>query len=252
MGTSYAPLVFILSWERPLYLWACLDSLRYTTKTPCRFVLLDNASSDPLVGKIIDSFEARDLFYKVHRRKDNSPHALTEAMDQYQSELGEHFGFIESDVMILPSAPSWLEEFQALVTDPQIGMLGSLIDKIDFIDPQWAAHRFPKLSSKQLEFLTKTNSTERSLADRYEERMVDVINPPGRLQFFKTEAVLRTGMLPDYRQYLAMKELGYRCAIATRVRHRHLSLANGFDYPEYDQETRDAFFRRLVHENRKK
>jgi len=75
-----APIVFILSWERPLYLWACLDSLRTQTKTACRFVLLDNDSQDPLVHRIIESFEARDLFHKVHRRKENSPHALMEAV----------------------------------------------------------------------------------------------------------------------------------------------------------------------------
>lgn len=251
MGTQN-PIIFILSWERPLYLWACLDSLHRTTRVPCRFVLLDNASKDPLVARVIESFEARDFFHRVHRRGENSPNALMEAIKEHESELGDHFGFVENDVVVLPSQPTWLEEFQALSgSDPKLAMLGSLIDKSDFIDPAWAARRFPGLSEKQLEFLTKSKSTERSLAERYDERLINAINPPGRLMFLKTEAILRTGLLPDYRLSLAMKELGYSCAIATRVRHRHLSLANAFDYPEYDQVGRDAFFRRLVHEKRK-
>lgn len=245
------PLVFILSWERPLYLWACLDSLRTQTKSPCRFVLLDNNSQDPLVHRVIESFEARDLFHRVHRRKENSPHALMEAIHEHQTEIGEHFGFVENDVVVLPSRPSWLEEFQRLTAaDSKLAMLGSLIDRSDFIDPAWAAQRFKGLPEKQLEFLTKSKSAERALADHYDQDLIDIINPPGRLMFVRTEAVLRTGLLPDYRLSLAMKELGYKCAIATRVRHRHLSLANAFDYPEYDQVGRDAYFRRLVHERR--
>lgn len=245
------PLVFILSWERPLYLWACLDSLRTQTKVPCRFVLLDNDSQDPLVHRVIESFEGRDLFHAVHRCKDNSPHALMDAVQEHRAEIGDYFGFIENDVVLLPSQPSWLEEFQRLVSaDPKLGMLGSLIDKSDFIDPVWAAQRFKGLPEKQLEFLTKSKSTERALADHYDEELIDVINPPGRLLFLRTEAMLQTGDLPDYRLSLAMKERGYKCGIATRVRHRHLSLANAFDYPEYDQVGRDAFFRRLVHEKR--
>ncbi len=245
------PLVFILSWERPLYLWACLDSLRRTTKTPCRFVLLDNASSDPLVHKIIASFEARDFFHRVYRRSVNSPFALTEALHEHRTEVGEYFAFVESDVMVLPSEPSWLEEFQALTeADPQLAMLGSLIDKTDFIDRTWAARRFPQLTGKQLEFLTKSESIERTLADEYTERSIDVMNPPGRLLYLKTEAFAKTGDLPDLLLSKTLKTLGYRYAIATRVRHRHLSLSNVFDYPEYEQDARNKFYARLVHEKR--
>ena len=245
------PLIFILSWERPLYLWACLDSLRRTTAASCRFVLLDNNSQDPLVHRIIDSFAARDLFHRVHRRKDNSPLALTEAVDEHRAELGDHFGFIENDVLVLPSQPCWLDEFLSLcAADPKLAMLGSYVDKSDFVDPSWAAKRFPQFSGEQLEFLTKSKSAERALSDRYDERLIDVINPPGRFLFLKTEAFLGTGDLPDYRMYLAMKALGYHCGIATRVRHRHLSLANAFDYPGYDAIERTSFFQRLAHGKR--
>ncbi len=43
------PFVFILSWERPIYTWVCLDSLYRETNSPAKFVIADNASRDPMV-----------------------------------------------------------------------------------------------------------------------------------------------------------------------------------------------------------
>ena len=43
--------VFIRTWNRPLHLWACLDSVYRSTKYPCRFILLDNHSTDPMVKR---------------------------------------------------------------------------------------------------------------------------------------------------------------------------------------------------------
>ncbi|HEX4299948.1 MAG TPA: glycosyltransferase family A protein [Gammaproteobacteria bacterium] len=245
------PIVFILSWERPLYLWACLDSLHTSTRVPCRFVLMDNASQDPLVERIIGAFEARGMFHKVYRRTDNSPHALAEALDAHRNEVGDYFGFVESDVMVLRSEPCWLEEFQQLTAaDPSIAMLGSLIDKVDFIDPAWIAQRFPHLDEAELKFFAKATTKERTLLDRYPERTTNVITPPGRLMFLQREAIGRTGMLPDFKLANTLREMGYKASIATRVRHRHLSLANVFDYPEYERDNRDQFFARLVREKR--
>lgn len=249
--TTQNPIVFILSWERPLYLWACLDSLYTSTQVPCRFVLMDNDSQDPLVDRVIRSFEARGMFHKVHRRTDNSPHALAETLDAHKSEVGDYFGFVESDVTVLRSRPCWLEEFQQLTAaDPSIAMLGSLIDQVDFIDPAWVAQRFPELDEDQLKFFTKSSSKERTLLDEYPERTTDAITPPGRLTFLRREAVERTGILPDFRLAHTLRDMGYKAVIATRVRHRHLSLANIFDYPEYERDNRNKFFARLVREKR--
>lgn len=244
--TIQNPIVFVLSWERPLYLWACLDSLYRNTPVPCRFVLIDNASTDPSVHQIISSFEARGLFHKVHRRTTNSPSALAEAVSAHDHELGGYFGYIEGDVLILPSVPSWLESFQALVgSRPDLAMLGSLVDGSDFIDPAWAARRFPELPPEQLDFLIKTKSPERKLQDSYAEPLIDPFNPPGRLLFLKTELVRQVGILRDRLMYEAAKRLGYGTGIATSVRHRHLSFQNLFDYPETDIGNRNAFFKGL-------
>lgn len=240
------PIIFILSWERPLYLWACLDSLYRNTHTPCRFVLLENASSDPLVGEVIRAFAARGLFHRVHRREANSPGALAEAIETHAGELGDYFGFVESDVLVCPSRPSWLQQFLELTAaDTSLAMLGSLVDKSDFVDPAWAAGRFPELSPQQLDFLIKSKSPERQLQDSYDEPLIDPFNPPGRLLFLKTEFIQKVGVLRDRLMYEAAKRLGYRAAIATHVRHRHLSYQNIFDYPETDIAARQDFFKRL-------
>lgn len=241
-----APLVFILSWERPLYLWACLDGLYRNTQAPCRFVLIDNASRGPLVGQIISAFENRGLFHKVYRRSSNSPDALSEAVAAHAAELGGYFGYIESDVLVPATRPSWLEQFQALTrADPQLAMVGSLVDKSDFVDPAWAGHNFPGLRPEQLEFLIKGKSPERQLKDHYEEALIDPFNPPGRLLFLKTEFVLKNGILRDRLMYEGAKRLGYKAGIATGVRHRHLSFQNLFDYPETDVAARNEFFKNM-------
>lgn len=240
------PLVFILSWERPLYLWTCLDSLYRNTRIPCRFVLLENASTDPLVDQIIRAFEAREMFHKVHRRKVNSPEALAEALEIHAAELSEYFCYIESDVLIAPSEPSWLQQFLDLsAADPQLAIIGSLVDKTDFVDAEWAVKRFPSLDSGQLQFLIKSKSPERRLQDHYAEPLIDPFNPPGRLLFLKTEFIKRAGILRDKLSYETAKKMGYRAAIATGVRHRHLSFQNLFDYPESDLKQRNTFWKGL-------
>jgi GT2 family glycosyltransferase len=185
------------------------------------------------------------MFYRVHRRVDNNPMAIPEAIAEYSGELGDYFGFIETDIIILPTEPCWLKQLMDLMdADPKLGMLGSLIDKSDFIDPQWAAQRFPTLTEERLNFFIKTKSPERAVNDTYNEPLIDPYNPPGRLLFLRTEAIRRTEFLTDYKLYLKMREMGYKTAISTRVRHRHLSLVTIFDYPEY-QDMHTIFHRKI-------
>lgn len=236
--------MFILSWERPLYLWVCLDSLRRHTQAPCRFVLIDNASTDPLVHEVIRGFERRGMFLAVHRRRDNSPEAWMETIDLYKGDLGEQLAVVEGDVMVLPSEPCWLQQFMDIATaDPKMAMLGSLVDTRDFVDPEWAAENFPELNPEQLEFLIKGKSPERRMRSSYVEKLIDPFNPPGRLLFLKTEFLYKVGMLPDRRQYEACKKLGYHAGIVTGVKHRHLSFQNIFDYPDTDIAQRNTFFK---------
>lgn len=240
------PLVFIQSYERPLYLWSCLDSLYHNTKTACRFVLVDNASTDPLVHRIIDAFKTRGMFQAVHLRKENTSEAIPEALRNHSKQIGEYFGFIEADAALLPAEPCWLDELMSLAAEnPRLAIIGSLIDKTDFPDPELAAKHFPQFERPQLEFLIKSMSPERRLQGDYAERLIDPFNPPGRVLYLKKEFIDKVGWLRDKLLYETCKRMGYEAGIATRVRHRHLSLQNVYDYPEFDVGTRNAYFNGL-------
>ena len=63
--------VLITCHNRPLYLWACLDSLARHTRHPRRFTMLDMASADPLVAQVIAGFERRGMFSQVIRAPRN-------------------------------------------------------------------------------------------------------------------------------------------------------------------------------------
>ena len=61
---AQAPIaVIILSWNRPLYLWAALDSLYRHTRQPARFILVDNNSDDPGVRDVVTGFTRRGIGY---------------------------------------------------------------------------------------------------------------------------------------------------------------------------------------------
>jgi GT2 family glycosyltransferase len=63
--------VLITSYNRPLYLWACLDSLYRHTRHPHRFTIIDMASEDPLVDEVIAGFARRGMFTEVIRAPRN-------------------------------------------------------------------------------------------------------------------------------------------------------------------------------------
>ena len=60
--------------------------------------------------------------------------------------------------------------------------------------------------------------------------------------------MLRTGIMRELGFQLdaelarRVRELGFEAAVTPRVRHRHLSLLNIYDYADYDAIHRDAFF----------
>lgn len=196
-----------------------------------------------MVDQVIQGFERRGMFHAVHRRTVNSPDAFDQELRNHKAELGEYLAYVEGDVEVLPSTPSWLESFLALAQRyPDLAMLGSLVDGSDFVDLVWATQHFPELDPRQLDFLIKSKSPERRLQDGHVEELIDIITPPGRLTFLKTSFILEVGDLRDRLMAEAAKRLGYRAAIATRVRHRHLSFQNLFDYPDTDLKQRTAFF----------
>lgn len=248
MTGSDAPItVLILSWNRPLYLWACLDGLYRLTRRPARFILVDNHSQDPMVRTVVEGFERRGMFHAVDWEVENAPDRVERMIDKHRSLLGEYFVFIESDVAVFETEPCWLGRMAAhMEADPALGMLGSYIDGRDFVDADHARRIAPHLDEAQRDGLIKAHSPERGLpfAPPPGEPIVDPFNPPGRLMMLRTRLFDSIQFGPDAILYQRTKAAGYRAGIATDVRHRHLSLLNFYDYPDYDMRLRDGFFSR--------
>ena len=245
--------IFVASWGRPIYLWMCLDALWRNTKTPKKVILLDNAHPDPLITEVIKGFERRGLFSEVIRFSTNSFENIINAYQERLKAAGEWHVYMESDVVIKDVQYCWLTEMLNIVQKtPSIGMLGSLIDTEDFIDKDTAI----QLAGGNIEsatFLAKLNSAERKFANDSKwindsslsfpaEIPCPIGNPPGRLMMLKTDVILEQGFSLDMKLAAIFRQKGFRPAITTRVRHRHLSLLNLYDYTAYSEIERNEFF----------
>lgn len=238
------PFVFIVSWERPIYLWNCLDALYRLTRSPRRFVLIDNASQDPLVSQVIDGFERRGLFHAVHRMPHNEPANLGRVAGQYQASFGSFVGYLDSDTEIVaPTAACWLETLVALLdADPQLALLGSYVDTGDFVDPDVVRRLHPQLDERAVNSLCKGQSPERRLAaEPPPEPVISPFTPPGRLLMARWAALQGAGLVSDNQLHQRLTAQGWRTGISTRVRHRHLSLLHPFDEPGFGVAARDAW-----------
>src|SRR4051812_2186798 len=107
--------IFILSRNRPLYLWASLDSLLKFTCHPARFILGDNGSDDPMVLPVIEGFRRRGMFYSELLRANNDPDLFETLVRQHRDLIGRYFVVVESDVMVFPQQPCWLSRFVSLM-----------------------------------------------------------------------------------------------------------------------------------------
>lgn len=245
--------VFVLSWGRPIYLWACLDAVHRATRSPCRVVLFDNAHPDPLVGDVIRGFERRGLFAEVIRSPTNSFDDFRAAYRERLEGLGPLHVYLESDCVILERDGCWLAEMRRVMeAHPGIAMLGSLIDPGDFV-PRETALGLSGGDAAAAEFLAKLGSPERGFGadpswgatdrDHFPTRPPCPIgNPPGRLMMLRTGIMRELGFQLDAELARRVRELGFEAAVTPRVRHRHLSLLNIYDYADYDAIHRDAFF----------
>jgi GT2 family glycosyltransferase len=233
--------VFILSWERPLYLWASLDSLYRHTETAVDFVMLDNNSQDPLVRKIIKAYERRRMFSEILFFPSNDPRIFANTIKCMTPSLGRFFAFVEGDVMVEPTGRCWVATMLEIMEDhPRMAMLGSQLDRRDFIDPDWAVAQLG-CRPEEVADLVKAHSPERK-SYTPPGALGSPHNPPGRLMMLRTSAIIDVGLAPDGILYQRLLERGYEGAITGDVIHRHLSLQNYFDYPEYDMTRRTEFW----------
>jgi hypothetical protein len=253
--TEREPLtIFLTSFGRPLYLWQCLDALWRQTRTPARVILLDNihpASSQ--VGEVIDAFDRRGLFAEVVRFSTNSFANFQAAYQERLPNLGPLHVVMESDVVLQERPGCWLAEMERIMlANPQIGMLGSLIDCRDFVTAEQAL-TLTGGDQEPANFLAKLKSPERGFinAEQWADPTRDffvteppcpILNPPGRLLMLRTDAMRSFGYLTDGALAAAFRQQGMQPAVTSLVRHRHLSLLNIYDYSDYSGPSRDAFF----------
>ena len=242
-----APLTaFILSFERPLYLWATLDNLLRTTKSKARFVLIDSGSQDPLVHKVIEGFSRRDFFHEVVKFPNNDIEWAESFFNRWHEKVGDMFFFIENDVVIEEQDTCWMQRMKIKMdNDPTLAMLGSKIDKSDFIDPERLEKRLlRKLTPEEAEQI-KLNSPERTMADIGPNSIESPFNPPGRLLALRTKAVRshlgNVMQFSDGKMHQKFINNGWKTGIYGGVVHRHLSLQNYFDYSEYSMELRKKY-----------
>jgi len=253
MNHHRIPFIFILSWNRPIYLWVCLDSIYRHTTHPCKIIIADNNSDDPLVKEIIKNFDKRGLFHAVHFYDENDPFRLKKLVDQYWDEIDEYFVFIESDIEILPleDKSCWLTEFVTyLEEDPELGIVGSRVYQNDFINMENAKILEPHLSDDELTFLIKANAPMRKY-QHTDDTLISPHNPPLRLLMIRKDNYALTGFGRDTEIHKRTIENGYKSRISTKIVHRHLSLLNIFDYNRYSGHARDAFFNEQIPKKQK-
>jgi GT2 family glycosyltransferase len=227
--------VFLRSHNRPLYLWACLDSLYRNTKTDCRFVLIDNASADPQVKEVIRGFERRGMFHAIHCMDTNEGANQQRVFDLYREEAGKYFFTCDTDIIIESSPYCWIATMIDIAErNPGIALLGSYIDTGDFVDVGKARSLAPQLNLSQLSELIKLKSPERNIPAKTAE-IIYPFRPAGRLLLARKEMIEQTGLYANNKDLCsAFEKAGFKYGITTRVVHRHLSLLNIYDYPGYD------------------
>ena len=232
------PIVFIISYNRPLYLWVTLDSLYRKTTGDVKFILIDNASTDPMVKNVIKGFERRNMFHKVYMMQKNLKQNFINVLKNHKSELKDFHFFVESDVEVITEG--WDEILIKHFLSDNYGFLGCAIDKSDFIDKESLSD-----NSAQTNFLIKANSPERKYL--LEGKGVTNLFPPGRITIRKTNLILDNIdniklIYNDSPLTEKAKRLGYKIGIVKEVKHRHLSLLNYYDYFKYDRNNRNKFF----------
>jgi len=245
---SSIPTTFIFSFERPIYLWATLDSLYRGTRSDMRFVLIDSGSRDPLVDQVIAGFNRRGMLDEVVRVDREDTSWFGPFFEARFGGLGEVFFSVESDVVIREEPTCWAGRMLGVMArDPRLAMLGSAVDKTDFpaLEPVEASlgRELSLGERKQL----KLTSPERMMPQIGPDEVASPFNPPGRLLALRTAAiaahVVSWEQSTDIQMHRILRENGWTTGIYGGVIHRHLSLCNFFDYPAYSMAERDIYMK---------
>lgn len=232
----------ILSYERPIYLWNTLDALYKATRSDVDFILVDQGSTDPLVSEVIDGFVARGLIATVIRNAHNDPFAMERLLSERYSQLSDVFFYIENDVVVDRQPRCWTDRMLDFFDfDPQLAMLGSLVDTSDFVPREHLEAKLGREATKPELDAIKWFSPERAIPPIGPDEIASPFNPPGRLLALRKAAIKDVPVLRDAPMHDHLLANGWRTGITGAVVHRHLSLFNFFDFPHYGMAKRDDF-----------
>lgn len=237
--------VLIIARNRPIYLWATLDNLYRYTRWPHKFVLLDMASEDLLVRQVVAGFERRGMFSEVVWAERNDPQFIWREVWRMLAADAPYVGWVESDVIIEPTNPCWLQRLAELMErNPRLAMLGAAIDRDDFVDMETGRRLEPHMPEPELRALIKADSPERTqdLRSAAGAEIFHPHSPAHRVTLLRNHALREVGPGTDAHLHNRLIAAGYETGVATAVRHRHLSLLNIFDYPNYDNDARKRFY----------
>jgi hypothetical protein len=146
----------------------------------------------------------------------------------------EFIFFIEDDVIIEKSSTCWLVAMiDAMHKDPKLSLLGSAIDKSDFIDPETLASELGRSLTEDEMAIIKAHSPERCQTFELGEELMSAHNVAGRLFCLRLSAMADDLANVDSRMDARLRSEGWKTAVSNSVRHRHMSLQNYYDYPGY-------------------
>jgi hypothetical protein len=209
-------------------------------------------STDKMISEVIDGFERRSMFTERVKLEGNDLNLVARHFMTHLVPEDHFISYIESDVIVENGSPCWLEQMVSIMqANSNIAMLGSSIDKDDFVDPEQVRHLRLDADDARWRARLKCDSPERLQVPQPDHHgdTFKPHNPAGRMLVLRTSAIREVGIAEDAALSAKLEAAGYETAIATRVRHRHLSLLHIYDYPTYDIAERDSFMGKIESPN---
>lgn len=238
--------ILMLVHDRPIYIYMTLDSLRRATRSPYHLTVFHHPSGNPLVPQVLQSFVHRGVIDEIVEITDEYVDHLEILRMATERHLLDHdFVFwFEEDVVIESDERCWIEKMiAAFHEDTRLAMVGSAIDKTDFISPERLSAQMGRALTDEELAMIKASSPERLQRFENGEMVGRVHNVPGRFLGLRTAAITEDVINVDSRMDAAVRARGWTTRTLPTVRHRHMSLQNYYDYPDY-------YVRRDVHVGR--
>ena len=126
---------------------ACLDSVLRQTFTDWEHCLVDDASTQPHVARVLEEYAARDRRFKVRRRSANGG-IVAASQDALDMATGEFIALLDHDDLLTRDALATVETVAS--TDPELDYCYSDEDYLSpegefinpFYKPDWSPERF--------------------------------------------------------------------------------------------------------------